>query len=63
MTLVRNRHQPHVDGLFNSHGELKKKTQLHPDFTRPLYQYTSAEIRNKQMDEMYADKVPEYYIP
>lgn len=42
-----------VDNLFDSFGNLKQKVRLAPDFLRPLYQYTSSEIRHSR--ELYTD--------
>lgn len=45
----------HVDDLYDAQGFLKRAHRLHPDFLRPLYQYTSAEIRNHQREELYPE--------
>ena len=44
-----------TDSLFNSEGYLKQKIKIHPDFIRPLYQYTSSEIRNWQREEKHPE--------
>ncbi len=44
-----------TDSLFNSEGYLKQKIKVHPDFIRPLYQYTSSEIRNWQREEKHPE--------
>lgn len=50
----------HVDSLYDSKGCVKRKVRLHPDMVRPLYQYTSAEIRNWQREQIYYGQEPEY---
>lgn len=51
-----------VDCLFNSEGQVKKKIKYHPDFLRPIYQYTTSEVKNHQRMEIYHDEgAGEYY--
>ena len=37
-----------LDSLYNGKGEVKTRSRLHPDFLRPVYQYTSQGLRNQQ---------------
>lgn len=50
---MKNNGESNTDCLFDSMGRLKEKVKLHPNFLRPLYQYTSAEIRNWQRERMF----------
>ena len=47
----------HIDDLYDSQGFLKRAQRLDPDFLRPLYQYTSAEIRNHQRESLHPESV------
>ena len=50
---MREKSKTHVDCLYDAQGRLKRVVKFHPDFLRPLYQYTSSEIRNTQREEKY----------
>ena len=50
------KNKTHIDDLYDAQGFLKKTIKLHPDFLRPVYQYTSAEIRNHQRENTFVEK-------
>lgn len=50
----------HIDDLYDSQGFLRRAQRLDPDFLRPLYQYTSAEIRNHQRESFHPESVIGY---
>lgn len=44
-----------VDELFTSEGELKRRPTISPFFLRPAYQYTSAEIKDTDQQDLHED--------
>lgn len=45
--------QSSLDELFTSEGNLKHKIELSPFFLRPVYQYTSAEVKDTTQQELH----------
>lgn len=42
-----------MDSLFNNKGELKRRVEISPFFLRPAYQYTSAEIKDTDQQDLH----------
>lgn len=50
---VMGKQQSSLDSLFNNKGELKRKITVSPFFLRPAYQYTIAEIKDTDQQELH----------
>ena len=42
-----------LDSLFNNKGELKRRVEISPFFLRPAYQYTSAEVKDTDQQDLH----------
>lgn len=45
--------QSALDSLFNNKGELKHKMVISPFFLRPAYQYTIAEVKDTDQQDLH----------